>query len=247
MTILVVAAHPDDEALGCGGTIARLAQEGHDVYIAILGEGITSRYEQREQADQELVEVLHARSRQVAELLDARDVFLYSLPDNRFDTVPLLDVIKIIEESVERLQPQAIYTHHGGDLNIDHVVVHRAVLTATRPTAGHPVKEIYTCEVSSSTEWTFGQFQSAFHPNVFVDISATLEIKVQAMQLYESEARPFPHPRSPEVLRAIARRWGSVVGLEAAEAFELVRSVRYYSPDVIGERARGGGRTSGGL
>ena len=225
MTVLVVAAHPDDEVLGCGGTITRLAQEGHDVYIAILGEGITSRYQQREQADQAVVEALHARSRQVAELLGARDLFLYNLPDNRFDTVPLLDVIKIVEELVERLQPQVIYTHHGGDLNVDHVVVHRAVLTATRPVAGCPVREICAFEVPSSTEWAFGQFQSVFRPNVFVDISATLETKVQAMALYESEARPFPHPRSPDALRAIAQRWGSAVGVEAAEVFELVRKV----------------------
>ena len=226
MRVLVIAAHPDDEVLGCGGTIARLAQEGYDVYIAILGEGITSRYQQREEADQALVEALHARSREVAELLGARDLFLYNLPDNRFDTVPLLDVIKIIEELIERLQPQVIYTHHGGDLNIDHVVVHRAVLTATRPVAGCPVKEIYAYEVSSSTEWAFGQFQTGFQPNVFVDISATLETKVQAIALYESEARPFPHPRSPEALRAIAQRWASVAGLHSAEAFELVRSTR---------------------
>ena len=224
-SVLVIAAHPDDEVLGCGGTIARLAREGHDVYIAILGEGITSRYEQREQADEALGEALHARSRQVVELLGARDLFLYNLPDNRFDTVPLLDVIKITEELVERLQPQVIYTHHGGDLNIDHVVVHRAVLTATRPVAGHSVREIYTFEVPSSTEWAFGQFQPAFRPNVFVDISATLETKIQALALYESEARAFPHPRSPGALRAIARRWGSTVGVEVAEAFELVRSV----------------------
>jgi LmbE family N-acetylglucosaminyl deacetylase len=226
MTVLVIAAHPDDEALGCGGTIARLAQEGHDIYVAILGEGIMSRHQQRERVNPALVEALHARSRQVAELLGAKDLFLHDLPDNRFDTVPLLDVIKIIEELVERLQPQVVYTHHGGDLNIDHVMVHRAVLTATRPTAGHSVKEIYAFEVPSSTEWAFGQFQPPFHPNVFVDISATLETKVQAMALYESETRPFPHPRSPEALRALARRWGSAAGLEAAEAFQLVRGMR---------------------
>lgn len=223
--ILVIAAHPDDEVLGCGGTIARLAREGHDLYIAILGEGITSRYKQREQADQALVEVLHARSRQVAELLGAEDVFMHHLPDNRFDTVPLLDVVKIIEELIEQLRPKVIYTHHGADLNIDHVVVHRAVLTATRPVVGCPVKEIYAFEVPSSTEWAFGQFQPSFRPNVFVDISATLETKLQAMALYESETRPFPHPRSPEAVQAIARRWGSVVGVEAAETFELVRAV----------------------
>jgi LmbE family N-acetylglucosaminyl deacetylase len=212
--------------LGCGGTIARLAQEGFDIYIAILGEGITSRYTQREQADQALVKQLHDRSRQVADQLGVRDLFLYSLPDNRFDTVPLLDVIKIIEGLVERLQPQIIYTHHGGDLNIDHVVVHRAVLTATRPVVSQSVKEIYTFEVPSSTEWAFGQFQSTFKPNVFVDISTALETKVQLMELYESEVQSFPYPRSPEALRIIAQRWGSVVGLQAAEAFELIRCVR---------------------
>ena len=159
--VLVIAAHPDDEVLGCGATIARLTQEGHEVYIAILGEGITSRYQQREQADRSLVEALHARGRQVAELLGVRDLFLYNLPDNRFDTVPLLDVVKIIEELIERLKPEVIYTHHGGDLNIDHVVTHRAVLTATRPVTDQPVQEIYAFEVPSSTEWTFGQFQPA--------------------------------------------------------------------------------------
>jgi LmbE family N-acetylglucosaminyl deacetylase len=106
------------------------------------------------------------------------------------------------------------------------MVVHRAVLTATRPVAGCPVREIYAFEMPSSTEWALGQFQPAFQPNVFVDISATLEIKVQVMAVYEGEARPFPHPRSPEALQAIARRWGSMVGLEAAEAFQLVRGVR---------------------
>jgi LmbE family N-acetylglucosaminyl deacetylase len=222
----VIAAHPDDEVLGCGGTIARLAKEGHDVYVAILGEGITSRYSQREQADRALVEALHDRSRRVAELLGARDLFLYNLPDNRFDTIPLLDVVKLIEELIERWQPQVVYTQHGGDLNIDHAVIYRATLTATRPVTGCPVKEVYAYEVPSSTEWAFGQFDPVFHPNLFVDISSTLEAKVQAMRLYEGEVRSFPHPRSPEALRAIAKRWGSVVGVDAAEAFVSVRILR---------------------
>ena len=225
MTILVVVAHPDDEVLGCGGTVARLAREGDDVYIAILGEGITSRYDQRDQADQSLIDALRTRSQQVAELLGAQEPFLYDLPDNRFDTLPLLDVIKIVEGLVERLRPQVIYTHCGGDLNIDHAVVHRAVLTATRPVLDCLVKEIYAFEVPSSTEWSFGQFSPAFRPNVFLDISATLETKLRAMEVYESETRPFPHPRSVGALRANAQRWGSVAGVMAAEAFELVRRV----------------------
>lgn len=225
MKVLVVAAHPDDEVLGCGGTITRLSQEGHNVYIAILGEGVTSRYQHQEEADQGQVKALHARSQQVAELLGAKDLFLYNLPDNRFDTVPLLDVIKIIEELIERLQPEVVYIHHGGDLNIDHVIMHRAVLTATRPMIDCSVKEVYAFEVPSSTEWAFQQFQP-FRPNVFMDISTTLETKLKAMKLYESEGRAFPHPRSPEALRALAQWRGSTAGLKAAEAFELIRAVR---------------------
>jgi len=226
LAVLVVAAHSDDEVLGCGGTIARLARERHDVYIAILGEGVTSRYAQRGQADQKLVEALHNRSHHVAKLLSAKEIFMHNLPDNRFDTVPLLDVVKIIEDLVARLTPKVIYTHHGGDLNIDHQVVSRAVLTATRPMQGQPVREIYAFEVPSSTEWAFQQFQPPFRPNVFVDISDTLDIKVKALSQYETEVRVFPHPRSPDAIHAIARRWGSITGCEASEAFELIRAIR---------------------
>jgi LmbE family N-acetylglucosaminyl deacetylase len=224
--ILVIAAHPDDEVLGCGGTIARLAQEGHQVYIAILGEGITSRHAQPKEADKSRVTMLHTHSHKVKELLCAKDLFIFDLPDNRFDTIPLLEVVKIIECLIERLKPEVVYTQHGGDLNIDHVITNRAVLTATRPTAGCPVKALYAYEVPSSTEWAFAQFAPVFRPNVFVDISATLDTKIQALHIYESEVRTFPHPRSPETLRATAQRWGSVVGREAAEAFELIYSIQ---------------------
>lgn len=225
-SILVVAAHPDDEVLGCGGTIARLTGEGQNVYVAILGEGITSRYDKREQADQKIIKELQDRSRQVSKLLGVKELYLHDLPDNRFDTVPLLDIVKTVEKLINRFKPQIVYTHHGGDLNIDHVITHRAVMTATRPVENCPVKEIFAFEVPSSTEWAFGQFKPTFQPNVFVDISATLETKIQAIQIYESEARPFPHPRSPESLQALAKRWGSAVSVDAAEAFELVRLVR---------------------
>jgi len=225
MNVLVIAAHPDDEILGCGGTMARLAKEKQEVFIAILGEGITSRYTSREQADPRQNKKLRCCSRKVAELLGAKDVFTHSLPDNRFDTVPMLDVVKIIEKLVVKLKPQVVYTQHGGDLNADHAVTYRATMTATRPMAGGVVKEVYAYEVASSTEWAFHKFSPVFHPNVFVDIDATLETKILAMQEYESEARPFPHPRSPEALRAIAQRWGSVVGVQAAEAFELIRAI----------------------
>jgi len=224
--VLVVAAHPDDEVLGCGATAARLVAEGHDVDFAILGEGLTSRHADRGATDAGHLAALHRQVHAAAEKLGVKNVSLHKLPDNRLDTVPLLDVVKIVEELIHRLRPEVLYTHHGGDLNVDHGVIHRAVLTATRPMAGQPVKEIYAFEVPSSTEWAFQRLESPFRPNVFVDVTRALDAKIAAMECYESEARKFPHPRSPEALRAIAMRWGSVAGCNAAEAFELVRSVR---------------------
>lgn len=226
MNVLVVAAHPDDELLGCGGTAARLAREGHSVYLSILGEGITSRHDDRNSADPAAIQSLHSCSRKVAELLGAKDLSLHGLPDNRFDSIPLLDIIKMVEQLIERWSPAAVYTHHGGDLNVDHRAVSQAVLTATRPVAGHPVRDLYMFEIASSTEWAFQQLSPTFKPNVFNDISETLHLKLEGMEQYENEARPFPHPRSKQGLTAIAQRWGSVAGLKAAEAFELVRSIR---------------------
>jgi len=226
MNVLVVAAHPDDEVLGCGGTIARLVNEGHNVSIAILGEGITSRYAQREQTDRSLLNILQTNSRKAADILGVQQLYTFDLPDNRFDSVQLLDVVKIIEGLILSTTPEVVYTQHGGDLNIDHVITFRATLTATRPMLGTSVKTVYAYEVASSTEWAFQKFEPHFHPNVFVDIHPTLDVKLQAMRAYETESRVFPHPRSSEVLRAIAQRWGSAVGLYAAEAFELVREIR---------------------
>jgi LmbE family N-acetylglucosaminyl deacetylase len=226
MKVLVIAAHPDDEILGCGATAARLVMEGHEIHFAILGEGLTARHSDRAAMDAGQLAALYRQAHIAAAKVGVKQVVLNKLPDNRLDTVPLLEVVKIVEELVARLKPEVIYTHHAGDLNVDHGVVHRAVLTATRPMSGQTVREIYAFEVPSSTEWAFQRLEPAFRPNVFVDVTRTLEAKIAAMECYESEARKFPHPRSPEALRAIAMRWGSVAGCGAAEAFELVRSIR---------------------
>ena len=226
MKILVLAAHPDDEVLGCGGTIARRARQGHDVRLVILGEGITSRSNQREQAAASDLDRLHATARRAAELLGVPAPRFHKLPDNRFDTLPLLEIVKIIEREVREFEPEVVYTQHGGDLNLDHVITFRAALIATRPTSACLVRAVYAYQVASSTDWSFGQFAPEFRPQAFVNIADTLDLKLAAMRAYESEAREFPHPRSSEALRAAAAHCGSQVGLTAAEAFAVVREIQ---------------------
>src|ERR1700722_4004580 len=152
-SILVVAAHPDDEILGCGGTMTRLVGEGHDVRIAILAEGMSSRYKNRADTDKQQLQHLHDQAQQAADKVGAKELVLCKLPDNRLDTVPLLDVVKAVEDLIARFRPEVVYTHPPGDLTIDHGVVHRAVLTATRPVNGQCVRDVYAFEVPSSTEW----------------------------------------------------------------------------------------------
>lgn len=223
--VFVVAAHPDDEILGVGGTVRRHIEKGDDVYALILGEGQTSRWEKRENADQQVVEELHVNSVRAAKVIGFQEIYFESLPDNRFDSVTLLDVVKIVEKYVKKLQPEIIYTHHSGDLNIDHRVTYNAVLTATRPIGDYPVKEIYGFETVSSTEWNFANKQDSFFPQKYVNVENTFEYKCRAMEEYESELCEFPHPRSIKMLRSLAEVRGATVGVELAEAFEVIRMV----------------------
>ncbi len=226
MNVLVVAAHPDDEVLGAAGTMARLADEGHEVAVLILGEGATSRAATRAEGSAAEVDALASHSRTAAAELGVTDVEHAGLPDNRFDHVDLLDVVKVVEGAIGRTRPTLVFTQHGGDVNIDHKVTFAAVMAATRPVPGSGVRSVLAFEVGSSTEWAFGTFAPVFHPTVFYDITATLDRKLAAMAAYPDEVRPFPHPRSAESLVAQARRWGSTIGVEAAEAFQLVRELR---------------------
>lgn len=224
--ILVIAAHPDDEVLGCGATMARHANLGDEVHVVIMAEGATSRDEKRDRAQRsaelsELTESAH----HAKEILGIRTISLHDFPDNRMDSVDLLDVVKVVEQHIERVRPETVYTHHAGDVNIDHRKIHEAVVTACRPQPLQQVKSILFFEVPSSTEWQPPGSAPTFLPNWFVDVSSTLESKMAALKMYESEMRPWPHSRSHEAVEHLARWRGASVGCEAAEAFVVGRHI----------------------
>jgi LmbE family N-acetylglucosaminyl deacetylase len=223
--VLTVAAHPDDEILGCGGAMAAHASRGDAVSILILGEGLTSRASSRAEADLAGLPELARDARAAAAAIGVADLTLLDFPDNRFDSVDLLDVIKAVEAIKARVSPDVVYVHHWGDLNIDHRVTFDAVMTAFRPLPGQPAVAIYAFEVPSSTGWGAPSPAAAFVPTHFVDIGTLVEKKIEAMESYGSERRGWPHPRSPQALRAHAQYRGSQVGVEAAEAFVTIRTV----------------------
>jgi LmbE family N-acetylglucosaminyl deacetylase len=226
--IMLVVAHPDDELLGLGATMNRLIKEAYvQTHVVILGEGITSRSEQRDTAKWEKELTTHrANIHQAQAAIGYHSVSIYDFPDNRFDTVALLDLIKIIEKEKAAFQPDVIFTHHGGDVNIDHQRTFEAVLTACRPMAQEKVKTIITFETPSGTEWRSPSDPRHFLPNLFFKVSEeNIQAKITGMESYEFEKRPYPHPRSPEALKIQAQRWGVAVGCELAEAFCVVRNI----------------------
>jgi N-acetylglucosamine malate deacetylase 1 len=220
-TILVVAAHSDDEALGCSGTIGRHARDGDEVHLVFLTDGVGARGDHDDEA-----RARSAASRRAAEILCAASVTQFSLPDNRIDSVALIEVVKQIEAHAAALAPEIVYTHHSGDLNVDHRLCHQAVLTAFRPIPGQTVHSIYGFEVVSSTEWAFST-SDPFQPTHFVDITDTMEMKLRVLKAYREEMRAFPHARSIEAVAALAKWRGASVGCAAAEAFTTIRTTRH--------------------
>lgn len=220
--IAVIAAHPDDEVLGFGGTIRRHADAGDAVHVLILATGAAARSDDGA-ADESGIELLRSQARSAADILGIREIAFAKFPDNRMDTVPLLDVVKRVEAFLEECNAASVYTHHAGDLNIDHRVTARAVLTACRPLPGARVRRLYAGEVLSSSEYAAPE--DRFQPNIYVDIAATLAKKCEALACYAGEVRDWPHPRSVEAVEALARLRGSECGHEAAESFVLVREI----------------------
>jgi LmbE family N-acetylglucosaminyl deacetylase len=224
--VLVVAAHPDDEVLGCGGTLARLADDGHAVHVLLLADGESARLSDHplpEKANR--LSVRNDAARNAGKILRCASVEVLSLPDNRLDGVELLDIVKPIESAIRRHAPTTVLTHHGGDVNVDHRVAHEAVLAACRPQPGNPVRLLLFFEVPSSTEWRTPGTSQSFAPNWFVNVGATLDRKLAALKAYRSELRSFPHPRSIKGVEALARWRGVSVGVDAAEAFIVGRNI----------------------
>jgi len=218
--VLVVVAHADDEALGCAGSIARHVDEGDTVHVVFMADGVTARTSVG--AVEKEARVLAAES--AGSILGVHGIRQLGFADNRMDGIPLLDIVQPLEVVIDELRPELVYTHHWGDLNVDHRITYQAVMTACRPLPGAVVREIRCFEVLSSTEWsTSGEAQ--FHPNLFVDISAYLEQKLAAVAAYKEEMRDAPHTRSVAHVEVLARHRGYSVGVLAAEAFMLARMI----------------------
>lgn len=220
--ILIIVAHPDDEVLGCGGTIAKHSDLGDLVNVIFLADGVNSRSD----AGLLELEIRKANAKAACKVLGVNHISFGQFPDNKLDTLPLIEIVKYIETGLAEFNPEIIYTHSALDLNIDHQIVNRAVITATRPQGNCSVKTILSFEILSSTEWFFSELMPAFKPNWFEDISKTLDRKIKAIEIYRGELRNWPHPRSIEGIKHLAGFRGATIGANAAEAFMLLRHIK---------------------
>ena len=235
MNILVLAAHPDDEVLGMGGTIKKFTKKGFNVKIVIFATGISARrssnYKNTENYDvddntilkmNKQIEKLKIDAIYASKVLGVSDIEFLDFPDNEMDLISNLEITKSIEKIIKKFKPDQVFTHSGFDVNIDHRMLYNATLAATRPKFKSKIKKVYSFEVPSSTEW---YFPSQFSPNFFVNIDNEIKSKILALKKYKTELNQFPHPRSTIALDAIAKKWGSVSGFKHAEAFTLIREL----------------------
>lgn len=231
MKVLVVSAHPDDEIIGMGGTLKKISK-GNNIEILFLADGITARkqggfensikYEITEKQKKTMrieIEKRKEHAKNALKLLGVKQTKFLDLPDNELDLVPFLKIVKEIETEIEKTKCDTIFTHHYNDLNIDHRFAYEASITAARPLQNSRINSIISFEAISSSDW---RHPYSFKPNMFIDISKELPLKIRALKEYKNEIRKFPHPRSKEAIEASAIRWGSLYGYKAAEAFEII-------------------------
>lgn len=220
-SILVIAAHPDDETIGCGGAIIKHKCDGDEVNILTLTDGVGSRLG----ADDNDLKVRNDAAKSAIDILGANWIGAGNFSDNNMDSVPILEIIKFIESFKKNFYPDIIYTHSPSDLNIDHTITAKATLTAFRPEPQEKYSEIRFFEIASSTDFTLKQLNDRFEPNLFINIKDFIDKKIEALKCYEIEMRDYPHSRSYEKIKSLAEYRGAQSGLEYAEAFEIVRKI----------------------
>ena len=222
--VLVIAAHPDDEVLGMGGTIAKLVKEGSVVDVLIVTDGSSSQYRDSDHLA-EIIEAKKLETRNCADVLGVRDIYYGGLPDMKLDCTPHIDINQSIERVIDKVQPDTVFTHFWGDVNMDHQNVYKSTLVTVRPVFGQVVRNLYCYRVPSSTEWTPNKDDTMFMPNYFVDIKQYAEQKYKAFACYSTELRDYPHPRSVQYLRESDKAAGLRVGMLAAEEFVMLRKL----------------------
>lgn len=222
--ILVIAAHPDDEVLGMGGTIAKLVKECCVVDVLIVTDGSSSQYRNSDHLA-EIIEAKKLETRNCANVLGVRDIYYGGLPDMKLDCTPHIDINQSIERVIDKVQPDTVFTHFWGDVNMDHQNVYKSTLVTVRPVLGQVVRNLYCYRVPSSTEWTPNKEDTMFMPNYFVDIEQYAEQKYKAFACYSTELRDYPHPRSVQYLRESDKAAGLRVGMLAAEEFVMLRNL----------------------
>jgi LmbE family N-acetylglucosaminyl deacetylase len=222
MKILIIAPHPDDEVLGCGGTIKKWTKEGNEVYLCVVTKGYAPDW------TEEFIKNRKKEADSSAKILGIRKVFFLDLPTVKLDTVPQKDINDAITRCVEEVEPEVLYIPHRGDLNKDHKIVFESSLVASRTKPNFSIKKILSYETLSETEWgnqKVEKLEDVFLPNVYVDISDTIEDKLEAMKCYKSEVKEFPHPRSLKGITVLSEKRGMESGLKNAEAFMAIKEV----------------------
>lgn len=223
--VLVISAHPDDEVLGMGGTIAKYASNGSEITLLIVTDGSTSQYRNDPNLEM-IIQEKKEETRKSADILGIKEVVYGNLPDMKLDSVSHIEINNVIEQVIEKVHPSIVYTHFYGDINKDHRMVYESTLVACRPTSRQCVKKVFLYSVPSSTEWNVQINSAVFLPNWYEDISGTYaEKKYLALECYSKELRDYPHPRSIQYVKNADIVEGNRVGLQSSESFMLVRSV----------------------
>lgn len=217
--VLIIAPHPDDEVLGCGGTINKMAADGHDVFVLIATRGSSNLY------DQSKVENVRSEARRAHQILGVSQTFFLDFPSPELDTVSIAEISREFSKIIMQLSVDILFVPHRGDIHNDHRVVFNAAIVAARPVGDCPVSEIYSYETVSETEWAAPFANDSFIPTLFIDITANLERKLDSMNCFSSQIREFPNPRSVKNIKALASFRGATVGLFASEAFMTIRRI----------------------